>query len=186
MTVFKKYLPFVCLLYWFVGVQLRCNNFYNYDPKTYGLVPVYADSLKIHAVNVETPRRMVNTGKIYYKDSTIYVIEKNAGIHVIDNRKPEKPESIRFIKLEGCEDIAIKGTMLYADNYTDLVVLDVAKPNEPKMVNRLRGTYANTKDGKPLTTRYSYGYFQCVDTAKGKVIAWEQGAIDTFKCYQKR
>ena len=167
---------------------MTCNNYY-FNDKTYGLVPIYADSVKIFEINVEPPRAMVNSGKIYYKDSTIYVIEKNAGIHVIDNRKPEKPERIRFIKLEGCEDIAIKGTMLYADNYTDLVVLDVAQASEPKMVKRMKGMYANSENGKPLTAKYAssnYRYFQCIDAMKGKVVSWEEGKIDTMKCYNLR
>ena len=78
MVIFKKYLPFFLILYWLISIQVSCNNFRSFD-NTYGLVPVYADSLKIYAVDVENPRNMQNTGKIYYKDSTIYVIEKNAG-----------------------------------------------------------------------------------------------------------
>ena len=105
------------------------KDFYWYND---ALVPVYADSVKIHQVVVEPPRSLKNTAKIYYKDSTIYIIEKDSGIHVIDNRVPATPKPIRFIKMLGCADIAIKGTTMYADNFSDLVTLDVSNPNAPK------------------------------------------------------
>lgn len=118
-----KRLPFLLLFLWFLMVQVRCP-YGDYDFAS--LVPVYADSVRIHQVIVETPRSLKNTAKIYYKDSTIYIIEKDSGIHVIDNRLPTTPKPLRFIKMLGCEDIAIKGNIMYADNFTDLVAIDVA------------------------------------------------------------
>ena len=174
-------LPFLLLL-WLLMVQVRCPG-YIY-PIEDSLVPVYADSVKIHQVVVESPRPLKNTAKIYYKDSTIYIIEKDSGIHVIDNRVPATPKPIRFIKMLGCEDIAIKGTIMYADNFTDLVTIDVANPNQPKMVSRIPGIYPPSVDGKPaLHYRSGYVNYQCIDTTKGKVISWTYGKLDTLKCH---
>jgi hypothetical protein len=178
-----KRLPFLLLFLWLLMVQLRCPK-YPYTEAS--LVPVYADSVKIHQVVVEAPRALKNTAKIYYKDSTIYIIEKDSGIHVIDNRLPAAPRPMRFIKMQGCQDIAIKGSIMYADNFTDLVSIDVANPNQPKMVNRITGIYPISKDGKPaLRFRDGYTNYQCIDTSKGKVIAWTYGIVDTLKCHGK-
>ena len=180
-----KLLPFLLLFLWLMMVQLRCRYYPDYWFSD-ALLPIYADSVKIHQVLVESPRPLKNTAKIYYKDSTIYIIEKDSGIHVIDNRVPATPKPIRFIKMMGCADIAIKGTTMYADNYTDLVTLDVSNPNQPKMVNRLTGMYPAAADGKPALQYRGYGqYYQCIDASKGKVIAWNRGALDTLKCYSK-
>jgi hypothetical protein len=178
-------LTFLLLFLWLILVQVHCPGkaFYWYND---ALVPVYADSVKIHQVVVEPPRSLKNTAKIYYKDSTIYIIEKDSGIHVIDNRLPATPKPIRFIKLLGCADIAIKGTTMYADNYSDLVTIDVSNPNVPKMVSRITGMYPTSIDGKPAMQYRSFGsQYQCIDSTKGKVISWTYGQLDTLKCYNK-
>jgi hypothetical protein len=183
MTFPKQRLPLLLATTWLIMSQMYCPDRYPYFEDS--LKPVYADSVKIHQVLVEAPRSLKNTAKIYYKDSTIYIIEKDSGIHVINNRNPVTPQPIRFIKLQGCEDIAIKGQILYASNFTDLVTIDITKPNEPKMVGRLSGIYPSTVDGKPaLNYRRNYGNYQCVDSTKGKVIAWEYGKLDSTKCFK--
>jgi hypothetical protein len=176
-------LTFLLFSLWLLLVQVRCP-YRDYEEGS--LVPVYADSVKIHQVVVEAPRALKNTAKIYYKDSTIYIIEKDSGIHVIDNRVPATPKSLRFIKMLGCQDIAIKGSIMYADNFTDLVSIDVANPNQPKMVSRITGIYPASADGKPAL-RYRDGYtnYQCIEPLKGKVIAWKYGVLDTLKCHGK-
>lgn len=188
MTNFFKSFTFRLLVLWLLLVQLRCPRpDFNYDVH---LKPVYADSVRIHRVTVEPPRILVHTAKIYYKDSIIYIIEKNQGIHVIDNHLPSAPTPIRFIKMEGCEDIAIKDNTLYADNYTDLVALDITNPHQPVMVSRLRGIYPAAVDGKP--TRYFKAkyeneniLYECIDSTKGKVVSWQQTQLDTSKCYKR-
>ena len=181
MKIFTKRTPLFFLLFWLMIVQVYCPERPFYEES---LVPVYADSVKIHQVVVEPPRALKNTAKIYYKDSTIYIIEKDLGIHVIDNRLPAAPKPIRFINLLGCADIAIKDNIMYADNYTDLVTIDVANPNAPKMVSRITGMYPVATNGKPaLQFRNGQTYYQCIEARKGKVIAWTYGKLDTTKCH---
>jgi hypothetical protein len=102
-------LTFLLFSLWLLLVQVRCPN---REFEIGSLVPIYADSVKIHQVVVEAPRALKNTAKIYYKDSTIYIIEKDSGIHVIDNRLPATPKPLRFIKMLGCQDIAIKSKIM--------------------------------------------------------------------------
>ncbi len=188
MNNFSKSLVAVLIVFWFLLVQVSCPS--RDDVYEIHLLPVYADSVRIHHVMVEPPRSLVNTGKIYYKDSMIYIIEKNMGIHLIDNHQPSAPTPIRFIKMEGCEDIAIKDNTLYADNYTDLVALDITDPHQPIMVSRLRGLYPAAIDGKPALHYYEQQQgdritYECIDTTKGKVVSWKMGYFDTLKCYKQ-
>jgi hypothetical protein len=178
-----KRLTFLLFFLWLLMVQVQCPDYRNFEFNN-ALLPIYADSVKIHQVVVEAPRALKNTAKIYYKDSTIYIIEKDSGIHVIDNRLPATPKFLRFIKMMGCQDIAIKGNIMYADNFTDLVTVDVSNPNQPKMLNRISGMYPASADGKPaLQYRNGFTDYQCVDSTKGKVIAWSFGKLDTLKCH---
>jgi len=41
------------------------------------------------------------------------------GIHIIDNSTITNPKFVSFIKIPGNYDIAVKGSVLYADSYID-------------------------------------------------------------------
>jgi hypothetical protein len=82
------------------------------------------------------PQEIIKTGKIYYKDSFIFLNEMYKGIHVIDNSNPENPENIGFINIPGCIDIAIKSNSLLADNATDLVAVDLSNGLDRLTVTR--------------------------------------------------
>jgi hypothetical protein len=179
-----KSFPFALLVCWLLLIQAHCYNRWDFVDEW--LIPVYADSASIHQMVVEPPRALKNTAKIYYKDSTIYIIEKDSGIHVLDNRVPANPKPLRFIKLAGCADVAMQGDIMYADNFTDLVVMNLANPNQPMLVRRIKSMYPVLSDGKPAV-RYqlNYRYYQCIDSTKGKVVGWNTGLRDTTKCYKQ-
>lgn len=84
---------------------------------------------------------IVNPGKIYYKDQTIYLVEKYEGLHVIDNTNPANPVNIGFINLPGCIDIAIKNQSLMADNATDLVAVDISDLSALKVTERIPNVF---------------------------------------------
>jgi hypothetical protein len=58
----------------------------------------------------------------------IFLNEVNKGVHIIDNSNPASPALKAFINIPGNVDIAVKGSTLYADLYTDLVVIDITNP----------------------------------------------------------
>ncbi len=89
--------------------------------------PVYAPMEQVRVTAAyENPREIENPGKIYYKDGFVYINEVDKGIHVIDNRDLKNPTAIGFVNLPGNKDLAARGDYLYADNYMDLVVLNIA------------------------------------------------------------
>ncbi|WP_176214665.1 LVIVD repeat-containing protein [Reichenbachiella faecimaris] len=87
------------------------------------------------------PQLIENPGKIYYKDEYLFINEIDQGIHVIDNRDRSNPVEIGFVVLPGNKDLAAKGNFLYADNYTDLVVLDISDKTNITEVNRIEGVF---------------------------------------------
>jgi hypothetical protein len=84
---------------------------------------------------------IINPGKIYYKDETIYLNERYKGIHVIDNHAPSAPQNIGFINIPGCIDIAIKNNSLLADNATDLVALDISDLEHLSVTDRIQNVF---------------------------------------------
>jgi hypothetical protein len=103
-----------------------CQKAYTY---TY-YEPVYKSKDEVRAnIKSNAPRPIEKPGKIYILGNTIFLNETDKGIHVIDNKNPSNPRNIAFIDIPGNIDIAVKGSILYADMYTDLVALDITDPS---------------------------------------------------------
>lgn len=93
--------------------------------------PVFAPMEEIRVTaKYEAAREIENPGKIYYKDGYIFINEVDEGIHVIDNRDLSRPVAVGFVALPGNKDLAARGDYMYADNYMDLVVLNIANKND--------------------------------------------------------
>lgn len=103
-------------------------------------------------------REMESPGKIYYKDDYLFITDTNKGIHVIDNREPMHPKTVGFIDLPGTKDLAAKGDYLYADNYMDLVVLDISDKANIREINRVEDVFNQ------------YHYY---DQQMGVLVDWE-------------
>jgi hypothetical protein len=113
----------------------QCSNTYTmYRPVYKSLTQVREDMKSGPA----QPLR--NTGKLYVYGQYVFLNELGSGIHVIDNSNPAQPQNISFINIPGNVDLAVKGNYLYADSYSDLVVLDVSNPGNitsKKFVNNV-------------------------------------------------
>jgi hypothetical protein len=106
--------------------------------------PVFTTVEEIRAsVELTVPQPIKETGKIYFKDGYLYVNEPGKGIHIIDNRNPSTPVPVKFLKIPGNYEMAIKGNSLYADSYVDIVVFDVSKVSNIKEINRLESVLRN-------------------------------------------
>ncbi len=92
-----------------------------------------ADEMRKNAVELKSARELNNPGKIYIKDDMILINEMGKGIHLVYNQNPADPKKVGFVKIPGNIDVAMKGDILYADNYMDLVALNT-KTGEIKRV----------------------------------------------------
>lgn len=92
--------------------------------------PVYKAKEDVRAnIKSNAPSSLKNTGKLYIFGNYIFLNEVDKGIHVIDNSNPSQPHNIAFIDIPGNLDLAVKGNILYADLYTDLVAIDISNPS---------------------------------------------------------
>lgn len=99
--------------------------------------PVYKSFEEIRAgVKSEPPKAVKVPSKIYFKDSYILMSELNEGIHVIDNNDPANPSPIAFIAIPGTRDMAVRGNILYADSYMDMVSLDITNLQAVEVLGR--------------------------------------------------
>ncbi len=100
------------------------------------LTPVYKSKAEVYGNLRSGPAKPIrNPGKIYLFNNYIFLNELDKGVHIIDNSDPSKPVQKAFIDIPGNIDIAIKGSALYADLYTDLATFDISDPLNAKLVN---------------------------------------------------
>lgn len=93
------------------------------------------------AIRLEAAREINDPAKIYVKDHYVFISEKYQGIHIIDNTNPRMPLNQAFIRIPGCVDIAVKDHVLYADNATDLLAIDLADWENIQVISRTRNTF---------------------------------------------
>jgi hypothetical protein len=111
-------------------------------------------------------------GKIYFKDNYLFVNEHGKGIHVIDNSNPAEPQIIAFYEIVGNVDMAIKGNILFADSYIDLVAIDISDVNNPIEVSRLENVFPEIAPEGNVWFPYAK-----VDRTKGVIVGWEVKTI---------
>ncbi|MHC2993784.1 hypothetical protein OB13_20165 [Pontibacter sp. HJ8] len=106
--------------------------------------PVYMQRAELsQSIKVTAPQALKAPGKIYVKGSYLFINEVDQGIHILDNSNPSAPRTISFIQIPGNRDLAVKGNILYADNYIDLVALDISDPQDVRLINRVENIFPN-------------------------------------------
>jgi hypothetical protein len=137
----------------------------------YVMEPVYMSYAEMRlAVDVEAPQTLSQPGKIYIRENFIFINENFKGVHIIDNTDPSSPSVAGFINIPGNVDMAVVDNYLYADSYTDLVVLDISDLTDIREADRLEDIFPYAV---PETGDVSM-MVGMVDPAKGVVIGWEK------------
>lgn len=147
-----------------------------------GYQPIYMAAADAYNVYATTPQDLKNPGKIYIFNDYLFINEINRGIHVIDNSDPSNPVKLSFINIPGNKDIAVSSNILYADNITDLVALDISDVQNITVEKRIKDAYDKSNQFYP--TGVFNVYFECVDTAKGVVVDWKLTTLKDPKCYR--
>ncbi len=125
--------------------------------------PVYlAKSVALAGLNGQSSQAIEQAGKIYIKDNYIYLNDVNKGIHIIDNSNPSSPAQVAFLSIPGNTDIAVKGNILYADMYSDLLAIDISDPKHAL----IRSTLQNFFTGRNFVNG------QQVDAGDQLVVDW--------------
>lgn len=98
--------------------------------------------LRTEAISIEKPKELDQTGKIYTKGDYILVNEQFKGIHVINNTNPSDPKTVAFVNIPGNVDVVMKDDVLFADNYADMVTINVNTGE----INRVENAFSKYKN----------------------------------------
>ncbi|MDB5250397.1 MAG: hypothetical protein JWQ40_4791 [Segetibacter sp.] len=103
--------------------------------RTYTMyTPVYKSVAEVRSdIKIDASTPVINPGKIFVLGKYIFLNEVDKGVHVIDNTNPASPVNKYFIAIPGNLDLAVKGNILYADLYRDLVTIDISDPADVRV-----------------------------------------------------
>ena len=134
--------------------------------------PVYMAYDELRAsFKVAGAREIKQSGKIYFKDDIIFVNEYQKGIHVIDNSDPASPKVVKFIEIPGNVDLAVKGNMLYADSYVDLLTIDISDIDNIKEIDR------DTNVFPYIIPEIEAGMLGQIDEGQGVIVRYEEKEV---------
>jgi hypothetical protein len=140
-TVMKKifFTALGCLLLFSFQSCLKDKLTHTYTIFT----PIY-ETKEAVSLNIKSnpPREITLPGKFFVYGNYIFLNEIDKGVHIIDNADPGNPVVKAFIDIPGNLDIAVKGNILYADMYQDLVAVDISDPLKAKLVKDLPGVFS--------------------------------------------
>jgi hypothetical protein len=148
------------------------------EGETQAYVPVYMSAIDKNNVSISTARLTEKSGKIYALGNYIFQNDVNKGIHIIDNTDRLHPQKIAFLNIPYNTEFAVKGNYIYANNGTDLVVVDVRDVMHPAVVKRLADAFPYLNQKYPPQP----GYFVCPDPEKGVVVDWVLQTVKSANC----
>ncbi len=104
--------------------------------------PVYKAPAEFRVdIKAEAPRALKQPGKMYYIGNYLLINELHEGIHVIDNSDPSNPKQVAFWVIPGNVDMAVRDHYLYADQYVDLLSIDISDIQNPQLVCRTENVF---------------------------------------------
>jgi hypothetical protein len=176
---FTKFLTFGLL----ITSLSACNNWEsvpNFDvDEVEGYRPIYATESE-QEVKTVSVREIENPGKIYVINEFLLVVDQLKGIHVFNNENPENPQKVGFIQITGTNDVAVRDNILYADQATDLLAIDISNPENVQVASRVKNVF-------PFGAQYPQQqgvYFECPEPENGLVIGWEYTTLSSPNCYR--
>lgn len=142
-------------------------------------VPVYAAKNEAQQISQSASQAIVNGGKIATFANYVFQVDEGKGIHIIDYSNAAAPVKKSFIKIPQCHELTVKGSYIYTNNLSDLVVLDISNITAVRVTSRIANAFPDLAIQYPPEAG---AYFVCADPARGEVIAWELKKVNNPKC----
>ncbi len=77
----------------------------------------------------------------YVYGDYLLIVDRNAGLHIFDNRDNDAPRPLSFLPIPGGQGIAVRNNILYVSQYLDLLAFDLSDPKEPQFLHRTEDVF---------------------------------------------
>ncbi len=121
---------------WYMGSD---DDFHEPYVSPYEPIIISRDQIE-NSIKISEPRTMIKAGKIYVKDSYIFITDENKGFHIYDNSNPNNPQLIGFLVVPGATDMAIKNNSIFINQAVDLVAVNLIN-NDVVVQKRIPNTF---------------------------------------------
>ncbi|MEM6395109.1 MAG: hypothetical protein AAF741_02090, partial [Bacteroidota bacterium] len=131
-------------------LEESCDAYTTYI--AYEPVVIYPEDYRVEVIP-EGPRQICTPSGFYYYQDHLMVIEKNEGLHIIDNENPGNPDFVSFLPIQGAVGLAVYEDVLYINNANDLLTFDLSSIEQPRMLNRVEEAfpaYSSFSDNSPF------------------------------------
>src|SRR5690606_19600355 len=94
--------------------------------------PVYLDNSELGKIKVRADMTMISPFKVLANNKYYFIGDRLKGIHIYEKHT----NAVKFRSFIECfylKDFELIGDILYLNNLTDLIVLDVSNPQEPSV-----------------------------------------------------
>lgn len=132
----RYYLPLLLLLPLFF---VSCGKDSCEQSLTYvELTPVFVDAAAFRALPIvlEPTDGLRSPGKMYLYGDLLLINELNRGIHLYDNSDRSAPRSLGYLAIDGNTDFVVRDGILYANQYVDLLALDISDLQNVRLLER--------------------------------------------------
>ncbi|MEM7574736.1 MAG: hypothetical protein AAF433_17655 [Bacteroidota bacterium] len=136
-----KYLLFACLgmmLTFSSCLRDECDavlTYVGYEP-----IIIYPEDFRV-TIQATGPQELCEPAGFYYYQNHLMIIERNEGLHIINNSNPAAPRSLSFLPVKGAQAVAVSNDVLYINNATDLVTFDLTDLSSPQMLGRTEDVF---------------------------------------------
>src|SRR5688572_24976820 len=104
------------------------------------------------AAKLQEPQSLKDLGSFALYDNTMYITEKNKGIHVIDYSNPSNPVNKGFLPIPGNLGLSIRNNVLYADCFCELFVFKIISKDNIQFQSALANAFLSRMSTSQDTT----------------------------------
>ena len=148
-----------------------------------GYKPVYLQEVD-DEIQLTGSRPVENPGQIYLLGNLLLLNDVGLGIHIIDNSDPSNPVNRGFLEVVGSDNMAIKDGIVYVNQFSSLLAIDVSDPENVQVISRDNEVLLGSEANALVPPQGGY-YFECPDNEKGTVVGWQLTTIENPKCFKQ-
>ncbi|MGK7391419.1 MAG: hypothetical protein ACNS60_13770 [Candidatus Cyclobacteriaceae bacterium M2_1C_046] len=172
-----------CLFLLMLALLSSCipdDEVYFGDQEVEGFKPIYVNAEEAFDIRMMDVQPIEVAGKLYLYNNLLLINEIGKGIHMIDNTNPANPVKLGFVKVPGSHDMVIKGDVIYANNYGDLIAMKLTADKEIIITERIKNVI-QSNSLYPLERGF---YFECPDPSQGIVTGWQKTTLTNPQCFR--
>ncbi|THH41848.1 LVIVD repeat-containing protein [Neolewinella litorea] len=154
--------PLLCAFFLTGCLEDECTDVVTYT--AYHPVVLTAAEWRQDDFTATTPQSVCDPSAFYVYGNILFVLDRNAGLHIIDNSDNADPRPVKFLNIPGGVGLAVRNNVLYVNQYIDLLAFDLSDPREPRFLSRTRDVFdpytdfaANLHGTGEVTIAYTEG-----------------------------